>query len=155
MNPSLNVGRRGLLGASVGVAVAAFFGSGSRVFASVEDIDQAIADFAGGAAVEAGGPLSLTTPEIAENGNSVPISFSVESPMTADDHVESVMILAPENPSRTVATFNFTPRSGVAKAATRMRLARTQEVIAVAKTNTGKFYRVGNDVKVTIGGCGA
>jgi sulfur-oxidizing protein SoxY len=104
--------------------------------------------------VEQGGPLTLTTPEIAENGNSVPVSFTVESPMTEDDYIESVSIMAGDNPNPEVATFHFTPASGLAKASTRMRLARTQDVYAVAKTSTGKVFQVSNNVKVTIGGCG-
>ena len=151
----MNITRRKLLGASASAAVAAFFGTAAgRAFATVEDVEKAIAEFGGGTAPEEGGPLALTTPEIAENGNSVPISFSVDSPMSADDHVESVMILAAENPSAGVATFHFTPASGAAKASTRMRLAKTQDVVAVAKTSTGELYRVANEVKVTIGGCG-
>jgi len=64
------------------------------------------------------------------------------------------MILASDNPNPEVATFHFSPASGVAKASTRMRLAGTQDVYAVAKTSTGKLYKVSNNVKVTIGGCG-
>lgn len=150
----MNISRRKLLATSAGVAAAAFLGTHGRAFAALEDVEKAIAEFGGGASVEEGGPLTLKTPEIAENGNSVPISFSVESPMTAEDHVESVMILATDNPSPDVATFHFTPASGVAQASTRMRLAKTQDVVALAKTSTGKLYRVGNNVKVTIGGCG-
>ncbi|MFK8083641.1 MAG: thiosulfate oxidation carrier protein SoxY [Granulosicoccus sp.] len=61
------------------------------------------------------------------------MSFNVDSPMTEDDHVVSVMLLASDNPSPEVATFHFTPASGIAKASTRMRLAKTQDVVAVAK----------------------
>ena len=150
----MDITRRRLLGASAGTAAAAFFGLSGRAFASVEEVERAIADFAGGARPEEGGPLSLSTPEIAENGNSVPISFSVESPMSEEDHVEAVMILATDNPSARVATFHFTPMSGAARASTRMRLARTQDVVAIARTSTGRLYRTGNNVKVTIGGCG-
>lgn len=148
------ISRRKLLGTSAGLAVAACFGNVGRAFAAVEDAEQAIAGFSDGGTVEEGGPLSLNTPEIAENGNSVPVAFSVDSPMTEDDYVESVMILATDNPSPEVATFHFTPASGKASASTRMRLAKTQDVVAVARTSTGKLYRVGNNVKVTIGGCG-
>lgn len=148
MNPS----RRKVLSTSAGLAVAAFFGSG-HVFASMEDVEKAIADFTGGA--EPGeGPLTLTTPEIAENGNSVPVAVSVESAMTEDDYVQSVMILAEGNPNPDVATFHFTAASGEAGASTRMRLAKTQNVIAVAKMSNGDIYKASNNVKVTIGGCG-
>ncbi len=148
----MNLTRRTFLTASASAAVAAFFGS-QQAFASLEDLNKALNDYTGGA--EPGeGPLTLTTPEIAENGNSVPVSVLVESPMTEDDHVESVMILAEGNPLPDVATFHFSSMSGEAKASTRMRLAKTQNVVAVAKMSNGDFYKVSNNVKVTIGGCG-
>ena len=152
---SVSAGRRALLGAGAGAAAAAFFGGSGRAFAEIEALERAIAEFGGEAGMAGGrGPLSLTLPRIAENGNSVALSFSVESPMTAEDHIESVVILAPENPYVRIATFHFTPMSGTAKAATRMRLARTQDVIALARTGDGRRYRAQERVEVTIGGCG-
>jgi len=100
------------------------------------------------------GRIKLTAPEIAENGNSVPVSVLVDSPMTEDDYVESVLLLAEGNPSPDVATFNFTAASGKALGSTRMRLAQTQDVIAIAKMSDGTLYRDSRNVKVTIGGCG-
>jgi len=150
----MNISRRTWLCSSAAAAATAFFGVSGRAFASLEEVEKAIEEFGGGAVVEDGGPLKLKTPEIAENGNSVPVSFEVVSPMSDDDYVESVMIIATENPSPDVATFHFSPASGVAKASTRMRLAKTQNVLAVAKTSTGQLFKVNNNVKVTIGGCG-
>jgi len=150
----MNLTRRNFLSASAATAAAAFFANG-RVYAAAEDISKAIEEFAdGGSNPTIGFDLTLKTPEIAENGNSVPVSVVVESPMTEDDYVESVLILAEGNPNPDVATFNFTPLSGEAKASTRMRLAKTQNVIAVAKLSNGKLFKVSNNVKVTIGGCG-
>ena len=123
------------------------------VYAGVEETMAKVMEFAGGKE-PAMGTLSLNAPEIAENGNTVPVSVSVESPMTADDYVESVVIYAEGNPSPEVITFNFTPMSGEATATTRMRLAKTQNVVAVAKTSTGAVYMDKKEVKVTIGGCG-
>ena len=150
----MNISRRTWLCAATAATGAALFGTVGRALASVEDVEKMIGEFSAGATVEQGGPLKLTTPEIAENGNSVPVSFTVESPMTENDYIESVSIMAGDNPSPEVATFHFTPASGIAKASTRMRLAKTQDVYAIAKTNTGKVYQVSNNVKVTIGGCG-
>lgn len=135
-----------------GLAVSTFLGS-TRAFASVEDVQKAIEEFSGGK-TPAEGIVTLSTPEIAENGNSVPINVSVESPMTEDNYVESVMILAEDNPSALVATFHFSPASGEAVASTRMRLARTQNVLAVAKMSNGDVFSATNNIKVTIGGCG-
>lgn len=150
----MNISRRAWLSTSAATAAAAFFGISGSAIATMEDVEKLINEYAGGATAETGGPLRLTTPEIAENGNSVPVAISVDSPMTDDDYVESVMILASENPSPDVVTFHFYPASGKASASTRMRLAKTQDVLAVAKTSTGEVYRVSNNVKVTIGGCG-
>ena len=99
------------------------------------------------------GSLTLTVPEIAENGNSVPVSVSVDSPMTNDAFVDSVAIFTDRNPNPEVATFRFTSASGEAFATTRMRLVETQNVVAVAKLSDGTFVSDTRYVKVTIGGC--
>ncbi len=98
--------------------------------------------------------VSIEMPEIAENGNTVPLKVSVESPMTAEAHVKRVLIVADGNPRPGVATFKFSPRSGEAIASTRIRLAKTQNVIAVAELSDGTFVMAKKAVKVTIGGCG-
>ena len=147
----MNHSRRKVLGTSVGIALAGLFSN--RAMATAEDLQKAVAVFAGDA-TPAEGKITLTTPEIAENGNTVPISIDVESPMTADSYVESVAIFAEGNPNPEVATFHFTPASGAAKASIRMRLAKTQNVVAVAKMNDGSVFTDTRNVKVTIGGCG-
>jgi len=146
--------RRSMLTLSVGATIGVVAGMRSGpAAATADDVMAQIKEFSGGAE-PAMGTISLDAPEIAENGNTVPISVSVESPMTDDDYVESVVIYADGNPSPDVITFNFTPMSGEASATTRMRLAKTQNVFAVAKTNTGKVFMDKKEVKVTIGGCG-
>ena len=143
--------RRDLMGLSAGAIAAAV--TGSPAFAGADEVMAAVKAFSGGVEPKSG-KLTLGAPEIAENGNTVPISVSVDSPMTDADHVESVMVLAEGNPRPEVVTFNFTPLSGEASATTRMRLAKTQNVVAVAKTSTGEVYVDQREVKVTIGGCG-
>ena len=100
------------------------------------------------------GRIKLKLPQIAENGNTVPLSFSVESPMTKDDYVKAVHLFAEGNPLPGVASMHFTPRSGKAQASTRIRLAKTQTVIALAEMSDGSVYISKGLVKVTIGGCG-
>jgi sulfur-oxidizing protein SoxY len=100
------------------------------------------------------GKISLDLPEIAENGNTVPLSLTIESPMTAESHVKEVMILADGNPNAGVATLMFTPLSGKAEASIRIRLATTQNVVAIAKMSDGAVFTEQKTVKVTIGGCG-
>lgn len=149
----MNMTRRQALALGAGAAVLAM--TGLPRFASAEDakVHAAIDAFAGGASIETG-TVSLSAPEIAENGNTVPIGVSVDSPMTDADHVTAVMLLAAGNPQPGVATFHFSSMSGSADATTRMRLAKTQDVIALAKTSTGKVFMDRKTVKVTIGGCG-
>jgi len=115
--------------------------------------NKTLMEFTGGKTPQSG-KVKLSAPQIAENGNTVPVSVSVDSEMSASSYVQSVMLLAEGNPNPTVVTFNFTPMSGAASATTRMRLAKTQNVIAVAKMSDGSVYMDKKEVKVTIGGCG-
>lgn len=100
------------------------------------------------------GKLTLDVPEIAENGNTVPYTMSVESPMTEKDHVKTLTILSTGNPQPGIASFNFTPEAGKAFASSRMRLAKTQDLVAVAELSDGKVLIAKRTIKVTIGGCG-
>lgn len=128
---------------AMGLGAAAMTVLPFRVAAATDDL---IAEFTGGAAMADTG-VTLTAPEIAENGNTVPIS--VEAPGAV-----SIMLLAAGNPTPPVATVNFGPLAASQAAATRIRLAGTQDVIAVAKMADGSFARAASTVKVTIGGCG-
>jgi sulfur-oxidizing protein SoxY len=107
-----------------------------------------------GEAKPAEGKFTLELPEIAENGNTVPFSVSVESPMTEKDHVKAIHVVATANPQPGVATFRLTPLSGKAAVSSRMRLARTQDVIGIVELSDGRFLMAKRPVKVTIGGCG-
>ena len=98
--------------------------------------------------------IMLDLPEIAENGNAVKVAFDIDSPMTADDYVKAVHILADGNPEPDVATFNFSPAMGACYATTRMRLSKTQNVLVIAAFSDGSFGKASAAVKVTIGGCG-
>jgi len=116
-------------------------------------VDEAVMKLIGGKKPTEG-KISFDLPQIAENGNTVPVGVTVESPMTADNYVKSVHLFADGNPAPGVASLHFTPMSGKASAATRMRLAGTQNVVAVAEMSDGSVYRAQQEVKVTIGGCG-
>ena len=135
--------RRNVLALGAGTAAAVSL-TGLPAFASVTD--DMIAEFTGGA--DAGsGALALTAPEIAENGNTVPIEISAPGAV-------AVTVFADGNPVPAVATFNFGPLNASRSASTRIRLAKSQNVIAVAKMEDGSFQRADVPVKVTIGGCG-
>ncbi|KPP83711.1 MAG: thiosulfate oxidation carrier protein SoxY [Rhodobacteraceae bacterium HLUCCA08] len=114
-----------------------------RASAAVED---AIAEFTGGATPGEGG-ITLTAPEIAENGNTVPIEVSAPG-------AAAIALFAAGNPTPGVATFNFGPLAGAHMASTRIRLAGTQDIVAVARMADGSFVQARQEVKVTIGGCG-
>jgi sulfur-oxidizing protein SoxY len=100
------------------------------------------------------GKIKLDLPSIAENGLVVPLAFEVESPMTEADYVKAVHFFADGNPSPLIASFAFTPMAPKAAAAIRIRLAKTQNIVALAEMSNGEFYRASKEVKVTIGGCG-
>ncbi|MCQ0972139.1 thiosulfate oxidation carrier protein SoxY [Paracoccus sp. TK19116] len=135
--------RRKTLATGIGAMGAALFVPQLAMAATTEE---AISAFTGGA-TPGEGDLTLTAPEIAENGNTVPIEVSAPG-------AESIIILAAGNPNPDVATFNFGPLAGEQSASTRIRLAKTQDVVAVAKMSDGSFIQAKQEVKVTIGGCG-
>jgi len=150
----MEVTRRQALALSRGAAALVVLGPGLRTaLADEAAADKMLMDFTGGKTPEAG-KIDLKAPEIAENGNTVPVSVAVDSEMSEASYVQSVMLLAEGNPNPGVITFHFSPVSGEASATTRMRLAKTQNVIAVAKMNDGSVFMDKKLVKVTIGGCG-
>jgi sulfur-oxidizing protein SoxY len=114
--------------------------------ASASALDDAVNAFTGGAAVADGG-VTITAPEIAENGNTVPIVIEAAG-------ATALLVLATKNPTPGVATFNFGEGAGSSRASTRIRLGGTQDVVAIAKMADGSFQRASVEVKVTIGGCG-
>ncbi|MDW8443342.1 MAG: thiosulfate oxidation carrier protein SoxY [Acetobacteraceae bacterium] len=100
------------------------------------------------------GRVTLRLPPIAENGNTIPLTVVVESPMSAADHVKAVHVFADRNPTPDVASFHLTPAMGRAEVSTRIRLGQTQDVVAVAEMSDGSVFVGRQEVKVTIGGCG-
>ena len=143
--------RRQVMAVGAGAAASAALGIvPARAANNTQDLIKA---FTGGKQATEG-KVKLDLPEIAENGNTVPMTVTVESPMSEQSHVTEVLVLADGNPNAGVATFHFSPASGVAEANTRIRLATTQNIIAIARMNDGSFAMATKQVKVTIGGCG-
>jgi sulfur-oxidizing protein SoxY len=147
-----NFSRRQVLAIGAGVGTTVFFDGPPPAFAD-NGASEAIKAFTGGK-TPADGRVRLDLPEIAENGNTVPMSVAVDSPMTEQSYVSDVLVVSDGNPRPAVVTFHFTPASGVAEANTRIRLAQTQNVTAVAKMSDCSFFAASKQVKVTIGGCG-
>ena len=140
--------RRFLVGASRALALAVLPGS---VFAQAA-IDPVIQGVVRGAPVKRG-RVKLDLPELADNGNSVPIKVTVESPMTAADHVRAIHFLSERNPERNMAMFQFGPRAGRAEIVTRVRLAGSQRVVALAELSDGSFWMDAADIIVTLSAC--
>ena len=99
------------------------------------------------------GKVRIDAPEIAENGNSVPVTVTVDSPMSPADHVRAIHIIADRNPQPGVASFLLGPDNGKAEVQLRMRMAESQSVIVVAELSDGSAWTATREVKVTIGGC--
>ena len=144
--------RRGALGLAGALAMALSLRPRPAV-AKAEDVAAEIKKLYGDRKI-AEGKIKLDLPSIAENGLVVPLNFEVESPMTEASYVKSVHFFAEGNPNVGVADFYFTPMIPKAAGAIRIRLAQTQNVVAVAEMSNGELYRVSKEVKVTIGGCG-
>jgi len=145
--------RRDILAIGAGTAALALFGTPGSVSATPDEAAAALAEFTGGKPTVKG-KIAIDLPEIAENGNTVPLGIKVDSPMTADDHVTDILVLAAANPRVDLAVFHLSPMSGRAEVATRIRLAATEDVTVLAKTSKGVVLQEQKPVKVTIGGCG-
>ena len=145
--------RRAALVLGAGGAALTVTGWRQSAQAAAKEAADEIAKFTGGKTAQSG-QVSIELPEIAENGNTVPLSVAVDAPMTADNYVSEVLVVADGNPRPGVATFHFSAMSGKAAASTRIRLAATQNIIVVAKTSKGEYFTGQKLVKVTIGGCG-
>jgi sulfur-oxidizing protein SoxY len=100
------------------------------------------------------GKITISAPPIAENGNTVPIGISVDSPMTDQSYVKTIALAADGNPLPGVAVIHLTPANGQANVNFRIRLAQTQSIHAVAEMSDGSLYTASQVIKVTIGGCG-
>lgn len=151
------VGRRDVIvGAGAGAAVLALLGAeGVRAQGKVpgNGLDEALRRITGGGK-PAEGRVMMDFPDVNDSGNTVPYTLSVASPMTETSYVKALHVLASGNPQSQVASFEMTPLSGRAQVTSRLRLARSQEVVAVAELSDGRFIVSRRMVKVTIGGCG-
>ena len=152
VNPALT--RRSILAAAGSTVLSGLTSRLHPAHADTASVQEAIKKRLGDRPLQQG-RITLELPLIAQDGNTVPLSISVESPMTPEDYVEAVYVLAEKNPWPEVMTFHFTPRSGKAEASARIRLAMTQNVIAVAHMSNGSADMTETFVKVLIAGCSA
>jgi sulfur-oxidizing protein SoxY len=120
--------------------------------AAPEELAAAINAYTGGAAVKSG-RVKLDIAPLVDNGNTVPITVSVDSPMTNNDHVKAIAVFNERNPQREVIQCTLGPRAGRASVSTRIRLATSQKLVAVAALSDGSFWSHTVDVVVTIAAC--
>jgi len=120
--------------------------------AALAELEAAVLDFTGGVAPR-DGRVRLDVAPLVENGNTVPLTVSADSPMTEADHVDAIAVFNTRNPQRDVAIFHFTPRSGRATVSTRIRLATSQTLVAVARMSDGSYWTTQTAVIVTLAGC--
>jgi sulfur-oxidizing protein SoxY len=133
------------------LALGAWF-SPLTVLAKKEDAMQAIQDITGGKPI-INGKVNLVIPPLVENGNLVVLKLSVDSPMTANNYVKSIFVIAEGNPLPNIFTVHLTPRSGTANITTRVRLADSQTVWAIAQMSDGSFYQGSAETLVTLSTC--
>jgi len=137
----------GGLAGGIGLATAA-----RQARASPVAMQEAIGQVVGGAVVHQG-RVKLDLPPLVDNGNAVALSIAVESPMTAADHVKAIHVFAEKNPQPYVLSAYLGPRAGSARVSTRVRLADTQTVIAIAQLSDGSFWSDSKAVVVTLAAC--
>lgn len=120
--------------------------------AATDELAAAVAAYTGGA-VASPGKVRLEIAELVDNGNVVPITVTVDSPMTASNHVRAIAIFNEKNPQRDVARFTLGPRAGKASVSSRIRLSTTQKLVAVAQLSDGSFWSHTVEVIVTLAAC--
>jgi sulfur-oxidizing protein SoxY len=112
----------------------------------------AIRSVVGAAAVRTG-RVKLEVPPLVENGNTVPMTVSVQNPMTPEDHVKSIHVFNEKNPQPNIGNFYLGPQAGRAQISTRIRLADSQKIVAIARLSDGSFWSATVDVVVTLAAC--
>ena len=112
----------------------------------------AIGNLVGAAEVQTG-RVKIDVPPLVENGNTVPMTVTVTSPMTAEDHVKSIHVFNEKNPQPNIGNFYLGPRAGRAQISTRIRLADSQKIVAIAQLSDGSFWSASADVIVTLAAC--
>jgi sulfur-oxidizing protein SoxY len=141
--------RRLVMFTAAGLALAPFAPPAAATPAAM---DEAIRTLVGTATVKRA-RVKLELPPIVENGNTVPLTVAVDSPMSETDHVTGIHIFNEKNPQPYVAAFDLGPRAGKAVVSTRIRLADSQQVMAIARLSDGSFWSDGADVIVTLAAC--
>jgi sulfur-oxidizing protein SoxY len=120
--------------------------------ATPESLALAIKEVAGNAELRQG-KIKLDVPPLIENGNTVPLTVTVDSPMSDADYVKAIHVFNEKNPQPHVFSATLAPRNGRARIGTRIKLADTQKIVAIAETSDGAFWTASAEVIVTIAAC--
>jgi sulfur-oxidizing protein SoxY len=147
--------RRGFLAAAGGTAAVAALPSvvyAQMLRTPINNMPDVIRKLVGTKPI-AEGKVKLNVPPLVENGHLVPLHVSVDSPMTNVDHVKAIHIFTERNPLPEMATFRLGPRAGRAAVATRVRMADTQNVVAIAEMSDGSFWSGSAHLIVTLAAC--
>jgi sulfur-oxidizing protein SoxY len=137
--------RQTLIGLAMGLSL-------RPAFATPAMMEAAIADFAQNRPIAAG-RVHLDLPPLVENGNAVPLTIRVDSPMQADDYIKRIAVFNEKNPQPHIAVFHLTPASGRALVSTRIRLGDSQFITAIAETNRGQLFSAKAELVVTLPAC--
>ena len=124
----------------------------TSAYATPEALQAAIKEVVGNARLNEG-RVTIDLPPLVENGNTVPLTISVESPMTDADHIKAIHVFNEKNPQPHVFNAWLGPRAGKATVSTRIKLGDTQKIVAIAETGGGEFWTASADVIVTIAAC--
>ena len=135
----------GLIGLGAGIRVRAAEGTTGELAATLRAYT--------GNTTPRAGRVKLEMDLLVENGNAVPVTVNVDSPMTPADHVKTIALFNERNPQREIAVFTLSPRSGRARVATRIRLATSQKLVAIAQMSDGSYWSHTVEVIVTLAGC--
>lgn len=141
--------RRRILAGAAGISLSVVLRPAA---AQADELAAAVAAYTQGAPVRAG-KVKLDVASLVDNGNVVPVTVTAESPMTATDHVKAIAVFNEKNPQRDVARFTLGPRAGKASVTTRIRLATSQQLVAVAQMSDGSYWSHTVNVIVTLAAC--
>ena len=125
----------------------------AEVEAGRQQVEQAITEFFGEERRVQSGRVTVSVPAISENGYSVPLSVAVDSPMTADDYVRRLLVVSQSNPLPIIANFELGPKAGLAQVSTRIRLADSQRIYAIAEMHDGALWSGYGHSVVTLAAC--
>lgn len=153
MDKRISATRRQMLATAGGLGIVLFVRPAqAQLRANPDAIKTAIRKVVGDAKLNKG-RVHLDVPPLSENGNTVAMGVSVDSPMTPADHVKAIHVFTEKNPQPNVISIRLGPRAGKASISTRMRLADTQVVTAIAELSDGSFWYDTGNVIITLGAC--